>query len=481
MPTLETTNPHPLGDYYTPETLSKLWSSEWLEIFQMGKWKSDTSLIGPISPTFNTFHPFACQACKRGPFTGTKLMTCSRCKVVKFCSKEHQKANFASHKKWCKAFAECREKPPPAISWGVPHDMESWRTYSQYIMSQMQQKTTIQLHSDEVQIVPMQPRCRHCFKAGWDGTVLVSCPTCHGVALCKECLLNSQTDHTDPVIAFHGTDDPHYNCHLHLISLCCLGMIVEQGSPLAIESNNDCKTTLVPKDWLEYFSHKRSDFSPDIPPILMQMAPVMVFLTDGLSIPMTVHSALHEHAGGIGEILTVHILGATIVEEMAQSRYLELIRLNPNIRKLEIFLVGPNLVCSAPGRETDLHSCGIVRSNTIAKSVTKKDYYHNLKLDKPDVAILVHPGISDPNYTATWKPTLELLAQQEIMTIVTGYTQQEVVDDLEMCQGWRCNVEVPPSPNPFRGLRPFPDPLRDPGDFIFTNASYAIIKGKRGF
>jgi hypothetical protein len=255
-------------------------------------------------------------------------------------------------------------------------------------------------------------------------------------------------------------------------------MVVEQGSPLAIESNKDCENTLVPKDWLEYFGHKRKDFSPDIPPIFTQMAPVIGFLTDGLSIPMTVHSVLHEYAGGIGEILTVHILGATFGEEMAQSRYLELIRMNPNIRKLEIFLVGPNLACSAPGKETDLRTCGTVRSNTIAKSVTKKDFYHNLNLGKPDVAILVHPGISDSNYTATWKPTMELLARQEIMTILTGFTMQEVVDDLKWCQNWRVKVEVPPSPNPFRGLRPFPDPLRDPDDFIYTNASYAILKGK---
>ena len=45
----------------------------------------------------------ACEACGKGPATGTKLQTCSRCGNARYCSKECQRGHWGAHK------AQCRE------------------------------------------------------------------------------------------------------------------------------------------------------------------------------------------------------------------------------------------------------------------------------------------------------------------------------------------------------------------------------------
>jgi hypothetical protein len=47
-------------------------------------------------------YELCCHVCykEEGP-GGAKLMKCSRCKSVSYCSKDHQKAHWKEHKKYC--------------------------------------------------------------------------------------------------------------------------------------------------------------------------------------------------------------------------------------------------------------------------------------------------------------------------------------------------------------------------------------------
>ena len=130
------------------------------------------------------------------------------------------------------------------------------------------------LHSTEIQLVAMQPRCRNCLVAGISPDVeLVTCHKCHNIALCKGC-------HEAEGVAFHSfEEDGETECMNHQISLACTGLVVEQGSPLTIESQTDVKKCFQPKDWIEYFNKKKRDF--ELPLVMMQMAPVLALVTDG--------------------------------------------------------------------------------------------------------------------------------------------------------------------------------------------------------
>jgi hypothetical protein len=77
----------------------------------------------------------------------------------------------------------------------------------------------------------------------------------------------------------------------YLMALRCTGMVVELGQPLGFPSATDETAPWQPRDWVEYFTRKRSDFG--FPAPLLNLAPVACFLTDHLSKAMTLHQCWH--------------------------------------------------------------------------------------------------------------------------------------------------------------------------------------------
>ena len=306
-----------------------------------------------------------------------------------------------------------------------------------------------------------------------------------GVALCGECLSGvdgkeaklHQTFHCDTV------SDPTSECDGHLLSLCCSGMIVEQGNPLGLPSNSDEKKYWNPRDWREYFKRKRSDF--EMPAALFDMAPVPAFLSDAHSLMLTLQHIialpqLQIDAPNLTKMV-IHICGAAHNEVVMAGRYVEMIRLNPALVEFSIHLIGPgvenckDVFCPILAMEKIRASCKV-------SIETHKGLYHEIVADfkddeLPTIVICPHAGMHDPAYTCSWHPTIEMLAHKGLPFVLTGYNHKEVLRDVTLLSAWGANIIVPPTANPFRGLRPFLDPGRDPVDVFFSNASFTVAKG----
>lgn len=102
-------------------------------------------------------------------------------------------------------------------------------------------------------------------------------------------------------------------------------MSFQQGTPLALASNARTVAANIPLSWSEYLIRKRGEF--DIPAEMLCMPPALAMLTDGLSISMTILSAMHEFYGSdvvkSMEKVSVHILGATAYEQIGAHKYEE--------------------------------------------------------------------------------------------------------------------------------------------------------------
>lgn len=352
--------------------------------------------------------------------------------------------------------------------------MNTWRDLSSKVTEKVNMLAVAGLNTQQFHLVAMQPRCHRCLKAGiLPGVDLVTCPNCHSVALCSDCHMRDDTFHEDP-------DD----CEIHQISYACTGMIVEQRTPLCMESNTDMPICFQPKNWDHYFAVKDEDFwhGPDF----VNMAPVRAHLTDGLSLPLTALHVLGLPAllGGEGvaeiERLVIHYIGAsTHHEKLGISKFIEILRLVPDLTYLRIVLIGPDI---EDFPELPLNIAGpedMIRDSCDAKVMGITGWYHDVVgslNEEATLAFAIHPGIFEGHYVETWRPTVEVLALKNTPFVVTGKNEHEVLSDRKYLEEFGAKVVVEPSKNPFRGERPYPDYTRR-SDFMYINSHFVVSQG----
>ena len=528
-------------DYYTPAMLDKIWHPRWFDVMMtQGQWYSGQGSVGPIAPSFQHYVPYACHSCYRGPLCGHTLFTCTGCRILRYCSQTCQKSDWTAHKHWCRAFrALCQNG---FMARAVQYDsLTEWRedcsTLVQGMIQQLGGLEHMPRHSADIQIVLMQPRCRKCFQAGFtmdsrtngklQKVTLFPCPRCMGVALCEPCLAQETNDKTgddngvDPAIYHRDCGDAQHDCRQHLLSLSCLAMIVEQGSPLGMPSSTDGTHHWRPKDWKEYFATKRHDYH-EVPPDLFHMAPVICYLSHAHSAMLTIQHVLglpllESSSATTGDAvadeaattpltgtpltitpesdrthrtkLVIHFCGASAGEELTMpGRYVEMIRLNPHLTELQLHLIGPDLAPAMESQSDHQYQRTIdletIRPTCNITFQTHVGLYHewmalNGTLDDPDIVMCCHSGIHDPSYTDMWRPTIDYLVQTNKLFVLTGYTHNEVIKDAQLLKEWGANLLVEPTANPFRSLWPILDPSRETSEFIHSHASFVVAQGRR--
>jgi hypothetical protein len=225
-------------------------------------------------------------------------------------------------------------------------------------------------------------------------------------------------------------------------------------------------------------------------------------LTDGLTIPLTILRGLLLSYGATHlstmSRLEVHVLGAEMAEVNGfASKAEEILHWLPACRELVFKLVFGNEVIYKALSAT-LHSwgagitlcTGCTTSRAKVTLVPVSGLYHNLvqagtlSPSTADIVLASHSGMHDvlgspgkPAFlTATWEPTVRLLAATPVPCIFTGYNAQETAEDRDMLLAWGAKVLVDQHVNPFRGLRPFPEVGED-NRFYYSNHSCIITRG----
>jgi hypothetical protein len=320
-------------------------------MFCNGPWMSDRNFDLIMPKDFDSYHPYVCNCCKRGPLQNIDLFRCSSCKVTKYCSRDHQRKDWPDHKLWCKSFVKVMNKEDESelVPKGQEEDIDSWRrrmmTITEKIMSNMCRLAggvgvgthiaSDMMHTNHIQVAMLQPSCHKCLRTGRprrvrqddddDGGVeLIVCPHCSGVAVCKRCLGDQKG-----VMEWSCFHDTEQECKKHLIALCCSGMIVENSNLLLVTSDTNIEkgTIFQPKDWNEYFHEKGADFDvgAEMPiSLLRKMPPISAFLTDGLTFPLTIQHILgrnnlsilnnNSNKSTTKDKLCIHVLGAAASE-----------------------------------------------------------------------------------------------------------------------------------------------------------------------
>ena len=472
-----------------------LWHPEWrMALHQSTRWarggnEANGELARPIGDGYELYFPYACNTCGRSEFTGTKLMTCRGCGIVKYCCAEHQKLDWPKHKHMCKAIQRCKtvfnsffrertgEEPER------PSNSEEFAAYFEFMHKIMltdpvineifaDDNSAVMERSATIDILRRQPRCIFCYTE----KKLTPCGRCAGVAICENCLRDRSQEEIDE-------RHPPDACQRHAVAAGCMGFVSDFGNPIFMPSRTPCDTFALPTSWIEYLAAKREDFGLPNDAAMLTLAPAVSMLLEGLSLPLTILKALYKLLGDDlenREELEVHILDASIGEVFCLQRYAEISIMLPRLRTLRICFIGKKMK-NMNGKLEDQHfHDGLDKyMRPECKAVTEValvDYAEYIRVGcaetgarwrKPDLAVIPNKnftGRTDDNKEWSWKEAVDAIMTHKVPCLCTEPTQKKVKSALAVLAdiitrgGFitddMTNYDITMEENEFHGLRP---------------------------
>ena len=477
------------GSKAYPYELCEQWAwhcgfPDWAEVYKghhaLGRWTKGGSegsggqLAQPIGGGYGIYLPFACNVCARNGFTGTKLLTCGGCGIVKYCCREHQLLDWPAHKLDCKALRATRARMP-AVPADARRTAREWDTYvlgwSQLLMEQCPEGGLFDARR-QMQMVMRQPKCLMCFAQ----VDLEPCASCHSVAVCKRCRAERTAEE---IAAAH----PPGSCEELLVALCCMGVISDFRAPIQMPSKTPSDELWTPASWIEYLLRKRGDFDYEgitrgrHSRLLLSLPPFLAHLSDGLSLPLTIVGWLSRLYGNqrLGALTSVcvHIIDVKLRDVLSLEKYAEISNMMPALQQLTLVFVGPELNLMQGGLlEQRFHRGleGFGRASCRIEALTDSRAYDAYAQDerayrKPTVAVIANTDLDPEDGRYRWPPTVQALTRLRTPTICTSMTEESCAGAIEAAHAMGASVKsTPPGPvlNPFRGMRPHIE--RNPAD-----------------
>ncbi|GBP03433.1 hypothetical protein EVAR_101798_1 [Eumeta japonica] len=227
-------------------------------------------------------------------------------------------------------------------------------------------------------------------------------------------------------------------------------------------------------------------------------------LTQMITAPLTTaycYQLYHNHmnstmANGVHKKPTfvVHLIGAELQFEADALNKWEIffLHLRPDIKELNIVLIGPNLNPSnlPVGVLSKIKMCHYCRENKrrVKFSFYDKKHYHEFynsdDFNLPDIICAFNPNIHRAfvcNQNDPWTSTLRVISKTRAPFCLTSYTPNELDKDLakiKNCAQSELRVIKGPSLNPYSSIRPDRNFISDDEmPLIFKNYYYMILSG----
>lgn len=421
------------------------------------------------------FLSYVCHVCKLLESSKCSLKKCSNCKMISYCSKEHQRQHWSAHKDLCKVISKiCKHNRMTNLfekAAGISPDQ--YRYYRNHYVNECTKELGRELYLWEKEMIYYPQVCHTCYES--DRQKLTTCQKCHHVSYCQ--LSHLKPDHDIWCKEFQVYRDIIlYQCYNGIIQPSIPDRVLQQYTPLTGEMKTFILNNNIVSGKLS--SWNRLNF---------------VALTDIATCPLTVLFSLQHCNFCLEEIrsLTIHLVGAEMQFEIDTLSKWELLLLHlvPSLKTLKVVFVGPQLEtesayiqtiakktckeCNAAGRKVIYEFW-----KTLYHDYLKCDEYH-----KPDLISAFNAGLyrlSDFEGKDTWSPSIEaMLKEPDIPVVVTEYTDKELPFDIQRIQNIVDSLEIimPPARNPFASLKPSLNFLCDETiPVIFKNFHITILK-----
>eukprot|EP00052_Salpingoeca_macrocollata_P023442 m.205937 g.205937 ORF g.205937 m.205937 type:complete len:598 (+) comp22029_c0_seq5:2577-4370(+) len=407
------------------------------------------------------FAPAACQVCFQTQDTAA-ILRCSGCKCVAYCSKEHQKDDWARHKNACKFMQQCRNG---ALANDFTTSVQSaleWDKRAQRLVTALEitaEARRFDVHPCDRDMILFMRHCECCFHQ--TAADLVECPSCLMASFCRT--------HTQQEIdAKHKSDCNDFLLHLRMIRFHLKGD--SQITPLPSTPPPCDLATLTADGWNKYIPLR---YPGDV---VADTARVCAAQT-ALTLPLTVLHALkvlsHQPVDKIPQLQVV-VLGAADFEGANIVAFGELLLLLPALQRLEMHLVGPE--ASLP-EGVDLPE----NLSVFCHCCRFDEFFGSGKMPEISLVCGFNSGIHEhyeDKQMYTWSMTLELLIKGEYPCIFTAYNSQEIEMDWIVLKSLGARNLAKPTRNPWRATHPLLErSLLSDNRFFFIN-NFFVTFGK---
>lgn len=275
------------------------------------------------------FYPNICHVCKSHD-NELPLKKCGNCKMISYCSREHQKEHWPLHKSFCENINSLKQMSDGRNMYkGQEDGLRKRHIYMKvnliYLMEKFLKR---KLEPYENEMIEYSKVCEVCYET--DINLLRSCPNCPHANFCTK----------------HEGDPTHDNfCSTYrkcfLLDYYTI-LFQEYPSPRMMEFTPDnLEITRLPnsmKEYLDIFYKPRKDSQLDIP-----HEDVKMYVSQHFTRPLTLIFAMDKIGFKPESEFTIHVIGASKREEKLAIEWEILFHWLPQLMKLKVALVGPEL------------------------------------------------------------------------------------------------------------------------------------------
>ncbi|KDR82069.1 hypothetical protein GALMADRAFT_90606 [Galerina marginata CBS 339.88] len=353
------------------------------------------------------------------------------------------------------------------------------------VMSQLEHILQRPLDAAERYVVVWEP---HCLACGWSDMIFRIRSTVRnqpiessGLTRCRDCHLTfyCSKEHWDVVKVKHRQEpcqDGRNGLSQCEMNKLCLENARFKHTLFAADPNVP-ELKWLPKRTLPSWTPLRdvdwTDFSPalaedvrHLPAEEQALVPRLRAVTELLCIPMIIMwglECLHsDDAWTKKSTLKIHIIGATDKELNNQALFEEILHRLPLVKAMEILFCGPELkdMTGPNPSQSDQSTCSDCTGSERKwihryQPTTYHEYVasEGSSYSEPDLAVAFNAACSLIE-ARTWQPTVTLLVQRKIRTLVTAYNQASAMADFEMLRRSGANLHpgLGPRHNPWGSM-----------------------------
>ncbi|CAL4124390.1 unnamed protein product, partial [Meganyctiphanes norvegica] len=446
----------------------------------------DGWVYSPVTSTEKSYYiPGYCLDCHQRPTSGHPIKSCSRCRLVQYCSKECQKKHFTIHKTLCRATAVTEDKSieslvsntedkslelsvPKKNIYAIAKDPikagMSWDDFRDQLTEIIVKKMGRQPTELERIIIHLPRVCQICKES--DQNLLEECSKCHIVVYCSK-------EHHQQDLLKHSK-----NCHLFSLEAYCVILESQRGIPLPLHVGFEKSYTYEP-------------LPSTITELLNESHPLLnVYLSEWVTCSYSLIFALeridcnsdkpHFTQSKQLSILLVGIdpnNGPLFMNEI----WLPLLNFLPQLKQLHVTILDENLASLAdstthlenkinnPNNEKDV---GIVLQ---VKGCTYDQYLKDSKFVSPDVILANQiPSQSledDSSHIRTFdtKPDVPLVIMNSFKSRIKNYIYA-------LCKTHKVDTILPIQLNPFHGQRPVRIDIEEEPAVTYSNHFITVVQ-----